>query len=254
IGILLLLFMLGLEYTEQELKENLRTGWPAGFVDLMLNFTPGFLTGILLGWQPLPAVLLGGVTYISSSGIVAKILADLKWTNNPEIPSVISVLVFEDLVMAIYLPLVSVLLAGGSLKTVAIAEFFAVATVVVIFVVALRYGQQISTFFGHESDEIILLTVFGAVLLVGGLAQRFQVSAVIGAFLVGIALSGPIAEKSRQLLAPLRDLFAAIFFFFFGLETDPRSLPNVALVAVGLGLISTITKLITGYWAAGRRV
>src|SRR5215813_2960461 len=48
IGILLLLFMLGLEYTEQELKENLRTGWPAGFVDLMLNFTPGFLAGILL--------------------------------------------------------------------------------------------------------------------------------------------------------------------------------------------------------------
>ena len=91
-------------------------------------------------------------------------------------------------------------------------------------------------------------------LLIGGLAQRFQVSAAIGAFLVGIALSGPIAEKSRQLLAPLRDLFAAIFFFFFGLETDPRSLPNVALVAVGLGLISTITKLITGYWAAGRRV
>jgi monovalent cation:H+ antiporter-2, CPA2 family len=167
---------------------------------------------------------------------------------------VISVLVFEDLVMAVYLPLVSVLVAGGGLETLAIAESFALTTVVVIFVVALRFGRQISAFFGHESDEIILLTVFGAVLLVGGLAQRFQVSAAIGAFLVGIALSGPIAEKSRHLLAPLRDLFAAIFFFFFGMETDPASLPNVALAAVGLGVVSSITKVITGYWAAGRRV
>ncbi len=197
----------------------------------------------------MPSVLLGGVTYISSSGIIAKVLAELKWLDNPEIPAVISVLVLEDLAMAIYLPLV---VAGGSLKTVAFAIFFAVATISVIFLVALRYGQQLSRFFGHESDEIILLTIFGTVLLVGGLAQRLQVSAAIGAFLVGIALSGPIAEQSRRLLAPLRDLFAATFFFFFGLEPDPATLPRVALLAVGLGLVTAVTKVITGYWAARR--
>src|SRR3989475_11446939 len=99
---------------------------------------------------------------------------------------------------------------------------------------------------------VILLTTLGAVILVGGLAQRLQVSAAIGAFLVGIALSGPIAEKSRRLLGPLRDLFAAIFFFFFGLQIDPKTLPAVMPLAVVLGLISALTKVLTGYWAAGR--
>src|SRR5215467_13011714 len=92
IGVLLLLFMLGLEHTGEELKTNLREGLPAGLVDLLLNFLPGFVAGLLLGWKPLPSVLLGGVTYISSSGIIAKLLSDLKRMNNPETPGILSVL------------------------------------------------------------------------------------------------------------------------------------------------------------------
>src|SRR5882757_1448996 len=68
IGVLLLLFMLGLEYTGEELKKNLKAGLPSGAVDLLLNFPPGLITGFVLGWTPLASVLLGGVTYISSSG------------------------------------------------------------------------------------------------------------------------------------------------------------------------------------------
>jgi CPA2 family monovalent cation:H+ antiporter-2 len=253
IGVLLLLFMLGLEYTEEQLKRNLQAGLGAGAVDFLLNFPPGLLAGLWLGWRPIAAVLLGGVTYISSSGVIAKVLAELKWMNNPEIPSVISILVLEDLAMALYLPLVAVFLAGGTARSVAFSVLVAIATVVVILLVALRYGQPLSRFFAHESDEIILLTTFGIVLLVGGLAQRMQVSSAIGAFLVGIGLSGPMAEKSRLLLAPLRDLFAATFFFFFGMEIDPATLPRVAVLAVGLGLISSATKVLTGYWAAGRK-
>jgi CPA2 family monovalent cation:H+ antiporter-2 len=251
-GVLLLLFMLGLEYTGEDLKKNLRTGFPSGVVDFALNFSPGVMAGFLLRWKPLPSVLLGGVTYISSSGIIAKVLAELKRLKNPETPSIISVLVLEDLAMAVYLPLMAVLIVGGGAQKVISSVFIAIAMVAVALLVALRYGRQISKFFLHESDEIILLTTFGAVLLVGGLAQRLQVSAAIGAFLVGITLSGPIAEKSHRLLAPLRDLFAATFFFFFGLQIYPRSLPGVMLLAVALGLISAVTKVLTGYWAAGQ--
>jgi CPA2 family monovalent cation:H+ antiporter-2 len=113
-----------------------------------------------------------------------------------------------------------------------------------------RFGRQISEFASLESDEIILLTAFGAMLLVAGLAQRLQVSAAIGAFLVGIALSGPIAAQSQRLLAPLRDLFAATFFFFFGLQINPATLPRAMPLAVGLGLVTALTKVLTGYWAA----
>ncbi|MGQ0810833.1 MAG: cation:proton antiporter, partial [Nitrospiraceae bacterium] len=109
-----------------------------------------------------------------------------------------------------------------------------------------------SRFAAHQSDEIILLTTFGAVLLVAGVAQRLQVSSAVGAFLVGIALSGPIAEQAHRLIGPLRDLFAAQFFFFFGLQIDPTTLQPVLLLAVGLGLVTVLTKILTGWWAARR--
>jgi len=250
IGVLLLLFMLGLEYTGDQLKQNLRDGLLGGLVDFALNFPPGLITGLLLGWQLLPATLLGGVTYISSSGIIARVLTELGRLKNPETPAVLSVLVLEDLAMAVYLPLMGVLLAGGAPSSVALAVAIAIAVVAIVLLIAIRYGQKLSRFVAHQSDEIILLTMLGTILLVSGIAQHFRVSAAIGAFLVGIAVSGPIAEQSHRLLAPLRDLFAATFFFFFGLEIDPAKLVNVIPLALALGLITALTKLLTGYWAA----
>jgi CPA2 family monovalent cation:H+ antiporter-2 len=165
---------------------------------------------------------------------------------------VLSILVIEDLVMAVYLPLVAVLIAGGGPERILISVAIAVAAVLAALVAAIRYGDWFSNTIAHRSDEIILLTIFGCVLLVGGLAQKVQVSAAIGAFLVGIAVSGPIAEQSYRLLAPLRDLSAAIFFFFFGLEIDPRSLPPVLLVALALAAVTSLCKIVTGYWSTRR--
>ncbi len=252
IGVLLLLFMLGLEYSGGELAESLRGGFPGAIVDLVLNFTPGFIAGLFLQWKPLAAVLLGGVTYVSSSGVIAKVLADLRRLENPETPAVLSILVLEDLAMAVYLPLVAVLLAGGGSTKIALSVSLAIGTVSLVLLIAVRYGQPLSRFAAHESDEIVLLTTFGVVLLVSGVSQRLQVSAGIGAFLVGIAVSGPLAEQTHRLLAPLRDLFAATFFFFFGLRIDPATLPPVLLSAVLLGGATIVTKVLTGYWAARR--
>jgi CPA2 family monovalent cation:H+ antiporter-2 len=169
---------------------------------------------------------------------------------NRETSTVLAVLVLEDLTMAIYLPLVAVLLAGGGLLTVTLSVGVALAVVLVVLFVAVRYGQRLSRLASHQSDEVILLTILGAILLVAGVAQRFQVSAAIGAFLVGIAVSGPMAERSHHLFAPLRDLFAATFFFFFGLEIDPARLPAVISPALAIGSVSALTKFLTGYWAA----
>jgi K+:H+ antiporter subunit KhtU len=252
IGVLLLLFMLGVEYTGRGLVENLRGGFPAAVVDLALNFTPGLIAGLFLRWRPLASVLLGGVTYVSSSGVIAKLLADLRRLENPETPAVLAILVLEDLAMAVYLPLVAVLLAGGGPSKIALSVSLAIATVFLVLVVAVRYGRPLSRFVAHESDEIVLLTTFGAVLLVAGVSQRLQVSAAIGAFLVGIAVSGPMAQQTHRLLAPLRDLFAATFFFFFGLQIDPTTLPSALLTAVLLGCVTAVTKVLTGYLAARR--
>ena len=252
IGVLLLLFMLGLEYTGSDLKNALRRGLPAGAVDFLLNFPPGLICGFLLGWDPLAAFLLGGVTYISSSGVIAKVLGELGRMSSPETPVILSILVIEDLAMAAYLPLAAVLLIGQSWATGLVSILVALLTVGVVLFAAIRYGGNISKLIAHESNEIILLTTFGMILLVAGVAQRLQVSAAIGAFLVGIALSGSIAERAHHLISPLRDLFAATFFFFFGLEIDPATLPPVLLLAVGLGVITALTKILTGRWAAKR--
>ncbi len=122
----------------------------------------------------------------------------------------------------------------------------------IVLLVAIHYGQRLSGFAAHESDEIILLTILGTVLLVAGIAERFQVSAAIGAFLVGIAASGPVAEQSHQLFAPLRDLFAATFFFFFGLQIDPHTLTRALPFCFVLAVVTTATKILAGYWAARR--
>jgi len=249
IGVLLLLFMLGLEYSGENLTKGLRRGASGAAIDLALNFPPGFVAGLLLGWSPLASVLLGGITLVTSSGIVARLLTELKRMDAPETPAILSILVLEDLMMAVYLPLVAVLLVGGGPLKIVISVGIASATVLIVLFVATRYGHSFSSLVAHQSDEVVLLSIFGTVLLVAGIAQHLQVSAAIGAFLVGIAVSGPISEQTHRLLTPLRDLFAATFFFFFGLEVDPRTLPPVLLAGAGLALITTASKILTGYWA-----
>jgi CPA2 family monovalent cation:H+ antiporter-2 len=252
IGILLLLFLLGLEHTGEELRSSLQAGLGGAAIDFALNFPPGLIAGLMLAWPPLPAVLLGGITYISSSGIVAKTMAEPGSVNGAETPSVLSILVSEDLAMAIFLPLVAVMLAGGNSSTMLRSTAIAVGAAAVALLGALHYGERISRLLAHESDEVILLSTLGVMLLAAGFAERLRVSAAIGAFLVGTALSDPIARPAHRLLAPLRDLFAAVFFLFFGLEVDPGTLLPVLPLALGLGVVTAATKILGGYWAAGR--
>ncbi|MDR6416765.1 cation:proton antiporter [Pseudarthrobacter sulfonivorans] len=252
IGVILLLFMLGLEYTASELFTGLRRSWQAGLLDLILNFLPGAALALFLGWGIVGAMVMGGVTYISSSGIAAKVINDLGWLGNRETRVVISLLVFEDLTMAVYLPVLTTILAGvsflGGLTTVGIA----LAVVSLVLLVVLRHGHHVSKAVHSENSEVFLLNVLGAALLVAGVASAMQVSAAVGAFLLGIAISGVTSHNATRILAPLRDLFAAIFFVAFGLNTDPASIPPVLGWALVLAFITAATKMVTGFWAAKR--
>lgn len=252
IGVLFLLLMLGLEYSADELVSGMRSVAPAGVADLAFNFLPGLVAGLLLGWPLVPSLFLGGVTYISSSGVVAKLLSDMGWTGNRETPTVLSLLVFEDLVMAILLPILGVLALGGTFMGAVLAISVALTVMIGTIAFAYRQGDKVGAFIFHTSDEVSLLTVFGLTLVVSGLAEGIGISAAVGAFLVGISVSGPAADRARALLTPLRDLFAAVFFLFFGLSTDPGEISGVLLVAVALGVVTAFTKFATGNWAASR--
>ncbi len=253
IGVVLLLLLLGLEYSAPELLGQLRRQAPSGVLDLALNGLPGAAFALLLGWGPVSALAMFGVTAVSSSGIIAKVLTDMGRLGNRETPTVLGILVLEDLAMAVYLPILTAVLAasGGAsaLQSVAIA----LAVLAVVLVVALRYGAQVSRIVGAESGpEVLLLRVLGLALLVAGAAEGVHVSAAVGAFLLGIALSGEVAHRARALLEPLRDLFAAVFFVFFGLSTDPGALPAVVVPATVLVVVGVATKVVTG-WVAARR-
>jgi monovalent cation:H+ antiporter-2, CPA2 family len=252
IGLILLLFMLGLEYTARELLTTLRVQAPTAAADLVLNFLPGVIAGALLGWSTLASVVLGGVTYVSSSGIIAKVLQDFGRIGNRETPIILSVLVIEDLAMAIYLPILAALLIGGSTLTGVGTAGAAVAVVLLLLLFAFRVEVGLSRMIFSKSDEALLLTILGITLLMAGVAELFQVSAAVAALLVGIMLSGPAAEGARALLAPLRDLFAAIFFAFVGFSLDPSEIPPVLGTAIVLGVITAGTKFATGWWSAGR--
>ena len=253
IGVLLLLLTLGLEYSADELVGNLRTNARAGGVDLVLGAAPGAVAGWLLGWGFAGALAMAGVTMVSSSGIIAKVLSDLGRTGNRETPVLLSILVIEDLAMALYLPILTAVLAGVSFLAGGLTVAIAVGTVGAVLIIATRWSHLVSRAVHAPDNEMLLLTILGITLLVAGVAEKLQVSSAVGAFLVGIALSGHVAEAARKLLAPLRDLFAAVFFVFFGLQTNPSALPPVLLIAAALALTSAGGKIFTGIWAAKRQ-
>ncbi|MFH8764690.1 cation:proton antiporter [Streptomyces althioticus] len=252
IGVILLLLMLGLEYSASELVTNLKTQYPSGAVDFVLNAVPGAVAALILGWGPVAAVALAGVTWISSSGVIAKVLGDLRRLGNRETPVVLGVLVIEDLAMAVYLPILTAVLAGAGLAGGSVTLLIALGTVGAVLYLALRHGRLISRAVSSDNAEMLLLVVLGLTLLVAGVAQELQVSAAVGAFLVGIALSGEVAEGASNLLTPLRDLFAAVFFVFFGLSTDPSDIPPVLVPALLLAIVTAFTKIGTGWYAARR--
>jgi len=251
VAVILLLFMLGLEYVVDDVVGSLRSSLPAGLADLALNFPPGFAIGLLMGLDVLQAAVLGGVTYISSSSIVAKVLDDLGRLGNREVPGMLSVLVLEDLAMAPYLPLIAALLAGGSLLVGLGWGLGAALLTFVALSLARRHGPTLSRHLAHPKSEVVLLTVMGLLLMAGGAAELGHVSGGVIAFLVGLSLSGSLAERARELLAPLRDLFAALFFMSFGFLVDETAIPRVLGLAVVLFAITAVTKMATG-WVAVR--
>jgi len=252
IGVLLLLLSMGLEYSTDELRSGMRSGALPGIVDAIANAGPGVAVGYILGWSTPAAILLGGITWVSSSGIVSKVLSDLGRMGNRETPAVLNLLVFEDLAMAVYLPVAAALVVGGSPGDTAATVAIALVAVAVIIGLGLRFGDTLSRSLSIGSDETLLLAVFGLTLVVAGLAQQLQVSAAIGAFLVGLALSGEVQHRAAELIGPLRDLSAAVFFVFFSFRINPADLVPVLVPAIILAAVTSATKFGTGWYAARR--
>ena len=252
IGVVLLLLVLGLEFSIGEFASSLRRHLPSAWVDLVLNATPGAIAGWLLGLDAVGILALAGVTYISSSGVIARLLSDLRRLGNRETPAVLSILVLEDFAMAAYLPLLAVLAAGGTWWQATLGMAFAVAALAVAFVASYRWGHHLGRILAHPDNEQLLLRIMGLTLVVAALAELVHASAAVGAFLVGLTLTGEAADRARIVLSPLRDLFAAIFFLAIGFYVDPADLVPMLPAALALAAVTALTKILTGQFAARR--
>ncbi len=252
IGVVLLLLTLGLEFSIGEFAASMRRHLPSAGVDLVLNATPGAIAGWLLGLNFVGILAMAGITFISSSGVIARLLNDLRRLGNRETPAVLSILVLEDFAMAAYLPLLAVLAAGGTWWEALLWMGAAMVALVMVFAASYRWGHHLGRLISHPDDEQLLLRILGLTLLVAAAAEHLHASAAVGAFLVGLTLTGDTAERARAVLTPLRDLFAAVFFLAIGLSVAPADLVPMLPAAVLLAAVTAITKVATGVYAARR--
>jgi len=249
LGIVFLLFFLGLEFNLDRLIESRGRILRAGTIDLAINFTIGLALGYLLFDSLLAAFLLAGIVYISSSAIITKSLIDLGWIANDEAEPMLGTLVFEDLAIAIYLAVAVAIVSGGDGglglgASVALAlGFIALLLAVVQF-----GGSAFERLLANTSNEYLVLRVVGVLVLVAGVALAIGVSEAVAAFFVGMAFASTSHDdRLERLLEPVRDVFAAVFFVWIGIETDPELVLGVAaLVAIAV-VVTTPTKLVSGY-------
>jgi CPA2 family monovalent cation:H+ antiporter-2 len=255
VGLVLLLFSMGLEFSLGALVRNGRRITRAGMIDLLACLPLGIAAGLVVGEGWAGALLFAGAFYVSSSAIIAKSIIELRRAADPETEVALGILVFEDLFIALYLAVLSgaVLVAEPSLMSAAVGVGKALLFFGIVVLIALRARSVLDRLFAIDNDDLFLLLVGGLVLLLSWGALTAGLSEAIGAFLAGLALAETQhRERAEHLFAPLQGVFAAIFFFGFGLSIDPGTFPSVWLPAVILVVLAVIAK-VGGGWVAGRR-
>ncbi|KDR64249.1 MULTISPECIES: cation:proton antiporter [Streptomyces] len=250
LGLVLLLFYLGLEFHIDDLKAGGRNMALAGGIYLALNVGAGLGFGFALGWGVSEALVLAGVLGFSSSAIVTKILVDTSRLGNPETKPILGIIVVEDVFIALYLAALQPILSGAdSLSTALVDGGKAFGFLIALALVA-RYGTRVvGRLINTPDDEILTISFLGAAVLMAGVSEWFGVADAIGAFMVGLMLGSTTSGKRiLKLVHPLRDAFGAIFFFVFGLSINPGDLPGVVwpvLIAVALTLSMNVISGIT---------
>lgn len=245
IGVVLLMFFIGLEFSLKRFLEARGTIVKSGLWDL-LNLPLGFLAGLALGFSLWQCIFLAGITYVSSSGVIIRMLTERKQVALPEAERTLGVLIFEDLAMILYLGTLSVFTGGNVWQ-----KLLGVVTFGVIYVVLLRFGRPfLERILEGQSREQLVLLMLGGVAMFAAMAHLLSFPDAVAAFLLG-ALVGELSRMHdiEEVLTPWRDVAVGAFFLGFGLKVEASALLGSLLVAVPLVLFTSFTKSITGFLA-----
>ena len=240
-GLILLLFSLGLEFDQDEFYGNAGALFVSGGTRLLINMVVGFALGMWIGWGTREALIIAGMTAASSSAIITKLLIELRRLANRETPTILGIMVLEDVFIAVYLAIVSVILSGEQdVWAIVLQLAISFTFLIVMFMVARWGGRFVSRLVNTRDDELFTILFFGLAVAFGGIGELLGVSDAIGAFLVGLVLGATrFRARIEQLALPLRDVFGAFFFLNFGLALDISTFGSV-LVPVGVAVVTTL--------------
>ena len=250
IGLIFLLFFLGLEFSLERLVRSGRHVGLGGAADLIANVALGLLVGLIAFGPSFAALVLAACIYVSSSAIAVKALIDFRRLADDETDLVLAILLFEDIAIAAVLGFVAT--GGGG-----VAETAGVTTKAFVFVAAsLAASRWLGAWIGRQLGrlelEFFLLAVFGFVIAMSAIAMELELSEAIGALMAGVILSeSGVREEIEQRFFAMRDIFAALFFFAFALTIDLSRWSDLGWI-VAIAIVATlIGKLGVGV-VAGR--
>lgn len=252
LGVLFLLFYLGLEFSVGRLIKSGRSIAVGGTIYIAINFTLGLLFGWLSGFPLNETLVIAGITTISSSAIVAKVLVDLKRTANAETEMILGIIMFEDVFLAVYISILSGLLLSGatSVGGIVLSALLSLGFMLVFLIAGRKAVPWLNRFLNIRSNEVFLLFVFGLLTVVAGFSETIHVAEAIGALLVGLVLAETEhRHRIEKLILPFRDFFGALFFFSFGLTIDPLTLGGAVWLSLGAVLLTLIGNYIAGMLA-----
>jgi CPA2 family monovalent cation:H+ antiporter-2 len=250
LGLIFLLFFLGLEFSFERLLRTGRHLGLGGTIDLVVNAALGLVIGLLaFGWS-FAALLVAAAVYVSSSAVAVKGLIDFRRLADEETDLVLAVLVFEDIAIAFVLAIAAGAGASGADTLVLLAK--ALAFVLVTLAASRWLARPIDVVLDRMPREFFLLATFALVIGMAAVAELLGLSEAIGALMAGILLAETsVRTEIEERFFSFRDLFAALFFFVFGLTIDVEALGSVGWLVAAAVVLSVMGKLAAGY-AAGR--
>lgn len=254
VGVLFLLFYLGLEFSVSRLIKAGKSIAVGGSIYIGINFTAGLLFAYLVGLPYKEMLVVAGITTISSTAIVAKVLFDLRRTANRETEMILGIIMFEDVFLAIYLSLVSGIVLSGatSVGGVVLSGVFAMAFIMGLIALGRFAAPLLNRALRISSNEVFLLVVFACLFLLAGLGETIHVAEAIGALLLGLVFAETDeSQRIEHLVVPFRDFFGAFFFFGFGLTIDPFALGGAVWLALGAVIVTIAGNMLAGV-IAGR--
>ena len=253
LGVLFLLFYLGLEFSVGRLIKSGKSILTGGTLYVALNFVSGLFVGWLMGLPFKELMVLCGLMTSSSTAIVAKVLTDLKRTANPETEVIMGMIMFDDLFIAMHISFLSglILTGGTSVGAVVGTSLLALGFILTFLILGRKLIPFIDRLLQEKSSELFILIIFSLLFVIAGFSETIHVAEAIGALMAGLVFAdSKYIKKIEAMVLPYKDFFGAMFFFSFGLSIDIYTLGGAIGWATLAAVITVICNVASGYFAA----